>query len=74
MELATVTAKRQVTIPKAVRDALGIRQGSQLIWDLENGSVRIRPVVPLDLAYLQGVEAQLQEWGSAADESAFANL
>lgn len=74
MELATVTAKGQVTIPKSVRDALGIRQGSQLSWDLENGSVRIRPVAPLDLAYLQGLEAQLHEWGSEADESAFAHL
>ncbi len=74
MELATVTAKGQVTIPKAVRDALGIRQGVQLSFDLEDGSVRVRPVAPLDLAYLRGVEQNLQEWGSAADDIAFANL
>lgn len=30
MELATLTSKGQVTVPKAVRDALGLQQGDQL--------------------------------------------
>ena len=73
-ELATLTAKGQVTVPKAVRKALGLHQGDQLSWELEDGSVRVRAVSPLDVAYLQGVEANLQEWASAADEAAFADL
>lgn len=32
---ATVTSKGQVTIPKAVRDALGIRAGDELIFRVE---------------------------------------
>ena len=71
MELATLTAKGQVTVPKAVRDALGLRQGDQLCWD---GSVRVRAVAPLDVAYLQGLEGTLSEWSSAADDQAFAEL
>jgi antitoxin PrlF len=74
VELATVTAKGQVTVPKAVRDALGLQQGDQLSWELEDGSVRVRAVSPLDLTYLQGLEAGLQEWSSADDDAAFANL
>ena len=74
VELATVTAKGQVTVPKAVRDALGLQQGDQLSWELEDGSVRVRAVSPLDLTYLQCLEAGLQEWSSAADDAAFANL
>jgi AbrB family looped-hinge helix DNA binding protein len=73
-ELATLTAKGQVTIPKTVRDALGLRQGDQLSWELEDGSVRVRAVSPLDVAFLQGVEAGLQEWSSTADDDAFADL
>jgi AbrB family looped-hinge helix DNA binding protein len=73
-ELATLTAKGQVTIPKTVRDALGLRQGDQLSWELEDGSVRVRAVSPLDVAFLQGVEAGLQEWSSSVDDEAFADL
>jgi len=72
VEVATHTAKGQVTVPKAVRDALGLRQGDQLSWELEDGSVRVRAVAPLDVAYLQGLEGTLSEWSSSADEQAFA--
>ena len=57
MELATLTSKGQVTVPKAVRDALGLKQGDQLSGELEDGSVGVRAVAPLDLVYLQGVAA-----------------
>lgn len=77
MELATFTAKCQVTVPKTVRDALGLRQGDQLCWELEDGSARVRAVAPLDVAYLQGLQGlqgTLSEWSSAADDQAFAEL
>ena len=74
IELATLTAKGQVTIPKAVRDALGLNQGDQLSWELDDGSVRVRLITPLDLAYLKGIETNLSEWASSADDEAFADL
>ena len=42
--------------------------------ELEDGSVLVRAVTPLDLSYLRGLEAGLQEWSSADDDVAFANL
>ena len=74
MEVATLTAKGQVTVPKAVREALGLRQGDQLSWELEDGSVRVRAVAPLDLVYLQGLESSLGEWSRPEDEEAFRDL
>jgi antitoxin PrlF len=74
IEVATLTSKGQVTVPKAVRDALGLRQGDQLSWELEDGSVRVRAIAPLDLTYLQGLDANLQEWSSPADDEAFRDL
>ena len=74
MELATLTAKGQVTIPKAVRDALALKRGDVLSWELDGQSVRLRVVAPVDLDYLRGVEASLSEWASDADEAAFSGL
>jgi AbrB family looped-hinge helix DNA binding protein len=39
---ARVTSKGQVTIPKAVRKALGIREGDSLLFEVEDGEVRVR--------------------------------
>ena len=74
MELATLTAKGQVTVPKAVRDALGLKRGDVLSWELGDQSVRLRVVSPVDLDFLTGVEASLSELASEADEAAFAGL
>ena len=39
---ATVTSKGQITVPKAVRQILGIKEGDSLLFDLENGDIRLR--------------------------------
>ena len=51
---ATVTSKGQVTIPKALRDRLGITQGTVLSFRQEAGSLVVTKVVdrdPIDLVY-----------------------
>lgn len=39
-----VTEKGQVTIPKAIRDAAGIRPGSSVSFSLEGGRIIVTPV------------------------------
>lgn len=36
-EIGTVSTKGQVTVPKDIRDALHIRPGDKLLFDLEGG-------------------------------------
>ena len=42
--------------------------------ELDDQSVRLRVVSPVDVDDLRGVEASLYEWASDADEAAFAGL
>ena len=42
MDSSTVTSKGQVTIPKEVRRALGIRQGSRVAFTTKNGRCELR--------------------------------
>lgn len=42
MEVTTVTSKGQVTIPKALRQQLGIRQGSRIEFSLVGDHVEMR--------------------------------
>ena len=41
MDASTVTSKGQVTIPKEIRRALGIRQGSRVAFATKNGKVEL---------------------------------
>ena len=40
---SAVTSKGQTTIPKEVRDALGIKEGTPLRWQLKDGVLTVRP-------------------------------
>ena len=42
-----VTAKGQITLPKAVREALGVQTGDRVRYIIQDGEVRIRPVRPI---------------------------
>ena len=44
MAAVSVTSKGQVTIPKRVRDALGITPGSQVEFDLAGGGASLKLV------------------------------
>jgi AbrB family looped-hinge helix DNA binding protein len=42
MDITSVTSKGQVTIPKALRQQLGIRQGSRIRFELVGDHVEMR--------------------------------
>ena len=67
-------AKGQVTVPQAIRAALGLQTGDVLGWELDKQSARIKLISSVNLHHLRGVEASLSEWASAADEAAFFGL
>ena len=42
--IAKITTKGQVTIPQAVREYLGLREGDQIEFVNENGRMLVRPL------------------------------
>ncbi len=55
MPRAKITSKGQVTIPKAVRDELGIRPGDALEFTVENGHLEAHPVRKRSIEDFRGV-------------------
>jgi AbrB family looped-hinge helix DNA binding protein len=60
--MAKVTAKLQVTIPKAVADAYGLRPGSEIDWQPSADAIR---VVPLSRRTALSLEDRLRLFDAA---------
>jgi AbrB family looped-hinge helix DNA binding protein len=41
---ATLTSKGQITVPREVRRALGVRSGDKLLFESDGKGIRVRPV------------------------------
>jgi len=41
--IGSVTSKGQTTIPKEVRDQLGLEQGARIEWTVKDGKATVRP-------------------------------
>jgi AbrB family looped-hinge helix DNA binding protein len=72
--ISRVTKKYQATIPQEIRQVLDINQGDSVTFEIEEGQVVLKKVLPLDWDYLNAVSETLTEWSSAADEEAYGDL
>lgn len=74
MELARLTSKGQATIPKKVREALGLRQGDLVRFEVKGDRAVLSKVAVDEDAYPRAVEGTLSEWLSPEDEEAYGDL
>ena len=72
--ISKVTVKYQSTIPREVREFLGVRQGDAVEYRIERGEVKLKRVTTPDTEYLAAVQKNLAEWDSKADNAAFKDL
>jgi antitoxin PrlF len=72
--VSKLTSKYQATVPKSVREALSLRAGDQIAFEIVRGQVRLRRADPIDLEYLASIESALGEWSSDADTQAYDEL
>ncbi len=65
---STLSTKGQTTIPAKVRRELSIEPGDTIRYELEDGSVRMRKISPMDVERATAIESTLSEWTSADDD------
>lgn len=76
---ATLTSKGQVTIPKAVRDALGLATGDSVVFHVKDGRAIIHPVpdfidlagsvaIPDAVSELAGEDVRTAAWRERGEE------
>lgn len=74
VQISRVSSKGQVTLPKRVREAIGVGPGDSVAYDVGPGGVTLRRLEPIDLAFHAALQATLVEWGSKEDDEAYADL
>ena len=74
MVVSKLSAKGQVTIPKEVREKLGVEPGDGIGYEVEGDAVRIRRVDPFDASFHAASSQTLSEWATPEDEEAFGDL
>ena len=74
METARLTARGQTTIPKRIRDAIGLGDSDIISFEVEDDHLIVRKVATAQDDHLQGLSATLSEWTSPEDEDAWRDL
>ena len=70
MILGKITAKDQTTIPRAVRLALGLKPGDDVVWEIEGEQVVMSRARAARDPFIGNFDA-FTEWASEADCLAF---
>jgi antitoxin PrlF len=71
MITSRMSSKSQTTIPQSVRNALGLREGDELAYDIRDGQVTLTKA---RTSVQDDPFATFSEWDSEADRKAYADL
>lgn len=69
-----LSSKSQITLPRQLREKLGLKAGDRVVYVLKGSKVVMRKASPIDTAYLDAVASTLTEWNSPEDNEAFRDL
>jgi AbrB family looped-hinge helix DNA binding protein len=66
--VAIVSSKGQITLPKTVRQTLGLHQGDPVLFEEKDGVIFLRKRPKVDPAWAAGLVATLSEWEDTLDD------
>ena len=73
-EEARLTSKGQITIPKAIRERLGLKPGKSVLFVPEGREVTMIPKVKNSLKDLESIRKELEEEGKLITEKEFKQM
>ncbi len=71
MIISKLTSKAQTTVPQAVRAALGLSEGDELLYEIEGDRVVLKKA---RRAAIDDPFAAFKEWDGEADRKAYADF
>ena len=75
MLISRLSSKSQITLPKKIREAVGLHPGDAVLYDIhEDGVVELKRMEPFDVAFHKSVSKTLDEWATPEDDKAFHDL
>lgn len=74
MLTSRLLAGGRVTIPKEVRDELGLGPGDLVVYEIRDGAAVLRRLEPFDRAFHAALSGTLDEWNTPEDDEVFRDL
>lgn len=74
MKASKLTTKFQATVPKTIREFLGLEKGDAVSFEIENDQVILKKIQAIDLDWYKSLNQTLSEWNSEEDDKAYENL
>lgn len=64
----------QTIIPDQVLEALKLREGDTIVFEIDQSGVHLLKAPPVDVIFTGALQGTLSEWDSAEDDEAYAEL
>jgi antitoxin PrlF len=74
MKASKLTTKFQATVPKPVREFLGLEKGDAVSFEIEDDQVVLKKIQAIDLEWHRSLNQTMSEWNSKEDNEAYENL
>ncbi len=74
MLASKLSSKGQVTIPKEVRETVGLKPGDMVAYEVKNGVISLTRINPYDAAFHAALSDTVDEWATPEDDEAFRDL
>ena len=71
MLIGKISSKGRITLPKTVREALGVKGGDWIDFQVRGDTLAVRRIGPFDHTFHAALSETMCEWTTPEDDEAF---